>query len=70
MRDRTYQSNHLDSTLLKLILHLGKSTQLGGANGCEISRVGEKDGPTIANELMEVNLALRGQCLEVRRFNS
>lgn len=47
------------------MLHLRKSAQLGRADGGEIGRVGEQNGPAVTDELMEVNLALGGQCLEV-----
>lgn len=61
----TDQANHLHATLLKFILQLGEGAELGRANGSEVGRVGEKDGPAISDELMEVNLALGSQCLEV-----
>jgi hypothetical protein len=61
-----YQSNHLDATLLKLILQFRKRAELGSANGCEIGGVGEEDSPAVANPLVEVDLALGGQGLEVR----
>jgi hypothetical protein len=32
--------------------------------------VGEQDGPAVTDELMEVNLALGGQCLEVGSYNT
>lgn len=64
----TNQTNHLDTALLKLALHLRKGTQLGGANGSEIGRVGEKDGPAVADELVEVDLALGGQSLKVGSY--
>jgi hypothetical protein len=64
----TNQANHFDTALFKLALHLGKSTQLGGANGSEIGRVREEDSPAVTNELVEVNLALGSQSLEVGRY--
>jgi hypothetical protein len=32
--------------------------------------VGEQDGPAIADELVEVNLALGGQCLEIGSYKT
>lgn len=66
----THQANHLHTALIKLILHLRKSAQLGCADGGEVGRVGEQDGPAVANELVEVNLALGGQCLEVGGYRT
>lgn len=68
--DNTYQANHLHTPLLEFILELRKGTQLGGADGGEVGGVGEQDSPAVANELMEVNIALGGQCLEVGRCNN
>lgn len=65
----TYQANHLHATLLELILQLRKGAKLRGANGGEVGRVGEQDGPAVTDELMEVNLALGGQCLEVGGYS-
>lgn len=62
---QTNQSNHLHTTLLKLIFQLGESAELGRANGSEVGRVREEDGPAVADELVEVDLALGSQCLEV-----
>lgn len=64
----TNQTNHFDTALLKLALHLRKGTQLGGANRSEIGRVGEEDGPAVADELVEVNLALGSQSLKVGSY--
>lgn len=43
-----YQSNHLDASLLELILHLCECTQLGCAHWREVCRVGEEDSPAVA----------------------
>ena len=59
-RQSTNQANHLDTTLIKLILQFRKSSQLGRADGGKVGRVGEEDGPAVTDELMEVNLALGG----------
>jgi len=61
----TYQTNHLDITLLEFILQLGESTQLGGADGGKVGRVGEEDGPAVSDELVEVNVAVGGLGREV-----
>lgn len=66
----THQANHLHTTLVKLILHLRESPQLGCADGGKVGRVGEQDGPAIADELVEVNLALGGQCLEIGSYKT
>lgn len=66
----THQSNHLDTALLKFTLHLSEGAQLGRANGGEVGRVGEEDGPAVADELVEVNLALGGQRLEVGGYRN
>lgn len=64
-RVQTHQSDHLDTPLVELILQLGERTQFRGTNGSEVGRVREQDGPVVADELVEVNLALGGQSLEV-----
>lgn len=69
VREITYQADHLDAALLEFILHLGKCAQLGGADGREVGGVREQNGPTITNELMEVDLAFGGQSLEVGSFD-
>lgn len=61
----SYKSNHLHSALLELILELGKCAQLSGANGSEVGGVGEENGPAVADEFVEVDLALRSQGFEV-----
>jgi hypothetical protein len=42
----TYEANHLDISLRKLILQLGKSTKLSRANRREICRMREEDRPS------------------------
>lgn len=59
------ETNQLDTALGELGLKLGKGTELGGADGGEVLGVGEEDDPAVANELVEVNLALGGVGLEV-----
>lgn len=61
----TYKTNHLHVALLELILELGKGTQLRGANGREVSRVREQNGPAVADELVEVNVAVGRLRIEV-----
>lgn len=51
---KTYQTNHLDTSGIELILELGKGTEFGRANGREIGRVTEKNGPFVVQELVEV----------------
>lgn len=65
----TDQANHLHTALLELALHLRKGTKLGSADWSEIGRVGEEDGPAIADKLVEVDLALGGQSLEVGGYS-
>lgn len=62
---KTHQANHLHATLLKLILHLRKGAQFGRTDGGEVGWVGKEDCPAVSNKLVEINLALGGQCLEV-----
>lgn len=61
----TYQTNHLDVALLEFILQLGESTQLGGADGGKVGRVGEEDGPAVSDKLVKVNVAVGGLGREV-----
>ena len=67
-RKATHKTNHLDASLFKLILQLGEGTQLGGADGREVSGVGEENGPAVADELVEVDLAMGGKGLEVGSY--
>lgn len=64
----TNQANHLNTALLKLAFHLRKSTKLCSAYRSEIRGVRKEDSPAIADELVEVDLALGGQSLEVRGY--
>lgn len=59
------QANKLDASSGELRLELRESTELGGADGCVIFRVGEQDDPAVANELVEVNRTVGGFGLEV-----
>jgi hypothetical protein len=61
----TYKANHLDAPRIELVLELRERAELGRADGCKVGRVGEQDGPAVADELVEVDLALRRQGLEV-----
>lgn len=59
------EANQLDAALGELGLELGKGAELGGADGGVVLGVGEEDDPAVADELVEVNLALGGLGLEV-----
>lgn len=59
------QANELDASSGELGLELRESTELGGADGCVIFRVGEQNDPAVANELVEVNRSVGGFGLEV-----
>jgi hypothetical protein len=61
----TYQPKHLDAPRLKLILQLRKRSQLCGAHGSEVCGVGEKNGPAVVDELVEVDVAMGGLGVEV-----
>lgn len=61
----TNQTDHFHTPLVKLMLQFREGTQFGGADRGEVGRVGEQDGPAIADEFVKVNVALGGQCLEV-----
>lgn len=60
-----YKTNHLDIALLKFVLQGSKGTKLRGANRCEVRGVGEEDGPAVADELVEVNVAMGGLGCEI-----
>jgi hypothetical protein len=66
--DSTHQSNHLDTAFVELILKPGKRAQFRCTHRGEIGRVGEQDGPLVADELVEVNLTLGGQGREVGSY--
>jgi len=59
------ETNQLDAALGELWLELCEGTELGGADGCVVLRVGEENYPLVANELVEVDWALCGLGLEV-----
>lgn len=59
------ETNRLDVTLGKLGSELSHGTELSGADGSVILRVGEENDPVIADELVEVNGTLGGLGLEV-----
>lgn len=61
------QANQLDTALGELGLELGEGTEFGGAHGSEVLGVGEEDNPFVTDELMEVDGAVCGISLEVRR---
>lgn len=59
------QANELDAASSELRLELSESTELGGANGGEVIRVREQDGPAVANEFVESNRTVGGLSSEV-----
>ena len=59
------ETDQLDAALGELWLELCEGTELGGADGCVVLRVGEENYPLVANELVEVDWALCGLGLEV-----
>ena len=66
----THKTNHLDASLLKFVLEFGKRTQLSSANWSKVCGVGEEDCPAVVDELVEVNLSMRGKSLEVGSYLS
>lgn len=62
-----YQSDHLDVALFELARHLGESPELRRTHGGEVGRVREENSPAVAEPLVEVDLALCGVGLKVRR---
>ncbi|MCY1415612.1 hypothetical protein D9M71_311030 [compost metagenome] len=62
------QADHLGIALVELGLELGHVTQLSGADRSEVLRVGEQDGPLIADPLVEVDRAFGGFGGEIGRF--
>ncbi|MNP40369.1 hypothetical protein D3C76_1340070 [compost metagenome] len=48
------KAHHLGVALVELRLELGQVAQLGGADRGEVLRVGEQDGPLVADPLVEV----------------
>lgn len=59
------KTDQLNPTLGELRLELCECTELGGADGSVIFRVGEQNNPLVANELVEVDGTLSGLGLEV-----
>lgn len=59
------QTDQLDSTSSELGLELGKSAQLSGADGGEVIGVREKNGPAVANVVMEGDGTVGGVSVEV-----
>ena len=60
------QPDHLDTSLLELILQLRECPELGRANGREVSGMREQNCPAIVDELVKIDISLRSLCLEVR----
>lgn len=60
------KTNQLDIAGSELGLELSESTELGGADGREVIRVGEEDSPAVANELVEGDRTIGGISFEVR----
>ncbi len=59
------EANQLDAALGELGLEAGHLAELGGAHGSVVLGVREKDGPLVADELMEVDGTRGGVGLEV-----
>ena len=59
------ETDELDAALLELGGELSEGTELSGADGGVVLGVGEEDDPVVANEVVEVDLALGGLGLEV-----
>ena len=59
------EADQLDAALGELGLETGELAQLGGANGSVVLGVGEEDGPLVADELVEVDLAICRLCVKV-----
>lgn len=59
------KANELDTTLGELWLELSEGAELGGADRGVVLRVREQNNPLVANELVEVDWAAGGLCLEV-----
>lgn len=66
-RKISYQSNEFHASLIKFPFQLRKRSQLGRANGREVSRMAEQDGPFVADPAMKVDLSLRCLGCEVWR---
>lgn len=59
------QTDQLNSTSSELGLKLGESAQLSGADGGEVIGVREKDGPAVANVVVEGDAAIGGVSVEI-----
>lgn len=59
------QADQLDASSGELGFELSKRTQLGGADGSEVFRVGEEDDPVVADEVVEVDGAFGGLGIKV-----
>jgi len=59
------QPDHLDASFFELATQLCKGAQLGRAHGRKVCWVAEQDRPGIVDELVEVDVAVGGFCLEV-----
>ena len=64
---RTHQSYQFHTSSIELRLQFRKGAQFRRAHGREIRRVREQDRPFVADPFVEVDIALRGLGLEVRR---
>lgn len=64
----SYQANHLDIPLLKLIFQFGECTELRRTDWGEVGRVREQDRPFPAKPLVKVYVSLSSLCGEVRCF--
>ncbi|MCY1350079.1 hypothetical protein D9M69_363020 [compost metagenome] len=62
------KAHHLGVALVELGLEPGHVAQLGGADRGEVLRVGEQDGPLVADPLVEVEGAFGGFCGEIGGF--
>ena len=59
------QADELDASFRELWLELGEGTQLGCAYWCVVFRMREEDGPVVADEFVEVDVAVGGVGIEV-----
>ena len=63
----THQSDQFYTPPIEFRLQFRKRPQFRRAHGREICRVREQDRPFVADPFVEVDVALRGLGLEVRR---
>ena len=59
------QTDQLDTSSCELGLEFRECTQLGGAYGSEVFRVGKEDDPFVADEVVEVDGTLGGLSIKV-----